>query len=384
MKIRDLKTIEAKRRFIEKKLKIKLPAIKTYPVGLEAAQVKNCENMIGAVQLPVGIAGPLVIKGELAKGEYYIPLATTEGALVASVSRGCKAVSLSGGVKVMVEDIGITRGPVFKTKGIDKSRGLKVWLNDNLKMLNQVAQKTSSHLALRKIDTTIVGRNVYTRFYFDTQDAMGMNMVTIATDEIAKIIEKETQVKCTSLASNFDIDKKPAWLNFILGRGKRVWAEAVVKRKVVAEVLKTTPEKIHEVVINKCLLGSIVAGSLGYNAHFANIVAAMFLACGQDAAHIVEGSLGITTTDIVDSDLYICVYLPDLVVGTVGGGTQLPSQKEAFSILGLSGGNKGKNALEFAEIVGASVLAGELSLLSSLAEGSLASAHQKLARAKFV
>ncbi|MBI5452355.1 hydroxymethylglutaryl-CoA reductase (NADPH) [Candidatus Gottesmanbacteria bacterium] len=382
MKIRDIKTIEERRKFIEKKVKRSLSAIKVYPQGLEAAQFKNCENMIGAVQLPLGIAGPLMVKGQLVKGEYYIPLATTEGALVASVSRGCKAASLSGGVKVITRNIGMTRSPVFKTSGIEKSIVLESWLKNNFSRLQKIAQNTSAHLQLLKIDASIAGRNIYVRFYFDTEDAMGMNMATIATQEVSQFIEKETGAECISIASNFDVDKKPASLNFILGRGRKVWAEALIERKIVAEVLKTTPEKIHEVAINKCLIGSAMSGSLGFNAHFANIISAIFIACGQDAAHVVEGSLGITTTDIVDSNLYISIYLPDLAVGTVGGGTNLPSQKEALSILGISGGDGGENARRFAEIVGASVLAGELSLLAALAEGSLASAHQKLARNK--
>lgn len=384
MKIRDLKTIEERRKFIEKKVKHSLSAINVYPQGLEAAQFKNCENMIGAVQLPLGVAGPLIVKGQLVKGEYYIPLATTEGALVASVSRGCKAANLSGGVKVITQNIGMTRSPVFKTSGIEKSIVLESWLKNNFNRLKKIVQNSSSHLKFLKIDASIAGRNIYVRFYFDTGDAMGMNMATIATQAVSRFIEKETGAECISIASNFDVDKKPAWLNFILGRGRKVWAEALIERKIVTEVLKTTPEKIHQVAINKCLIGSIMSGSLGFNAHFANIIAALFIACGQDAAHVVEGSLGITTTDIVDSNLYISIYLPDLASGTVGGGTNLPSQKEVLSILGISGGDGGENARRFAEIVGAAVLVGELSLLAALAEGSLASAHQKLARAKFV
>ena len=236
---------------------------------------------------------------------------------------------------------------------------------------------TSIFVKLLKIDCSLVGRNLFLRFYYDTSDAMGMNMATIATEQAVKLIEQKTAAECISLAGNFDIDKKPAWLNFIEGRGKKVWAEIVLNKKIVKEVLKTTPQKLAEVVYRKNHLGSIMSGSLGYNAHFANIIAAIFIATGQDPAHVVEGSLGITTAEVLgNEDLYFSVYLPSLVVGTVGGGTHLPTQKEAFGIMKIS------DVLEYCQIVGATTLAGELSLIASLSEGSLASAHKKLGRKK--
>lgn len=379
MSLRNYKTIKERRKFIEKETRLSFEAIKIYPKDLEEAQFKNCENMIGATQVPLGIAGPLVISGQSAKGKYYIPLATTEGALVASVNRGCKAVVKSG-VKVYTENAGMTRGPVFQTKGIKQSLELKQWFNLHFNDLNYQSGKTSLRLKLKSIKTKVLGRSVFVRFSFDTQDAMGMNMVTIAADRIVRFVEAETGSRCISLAGNFDLDKKPSWLNFILGRGRQVWAEAVLNEKIIKEVLKSTPAKIDQVAKEKCLLGSAISGSLGFNAHFANIITALFIACGQDPAHVVEGSLGITTTEVINRNLYISIYLPDLAVGTVGGGTALPSQRESLSTLGVSGGNKGKNAQALAEIVGGTVLAGELSLLAALAQGSLASAHQRLAR----
>lgn len=376
MSIRKIETIEERRKFVEKTAGVSLKAITVYPKELEEASQINCENMIGATSLPLGIAGPLKIQTK----NYYIPLCTTEGALVASVNRGCKAISLSGGANVLVENIGATRGPVFSTSGIKESWRLKKWLVTHFDIIDHCSRETSSHLRLLKLDVQVVGKQVFVRFYFDTQDAMGMNMATIASARIVKLIEEQTGIKCLAVAGNYDIDKKPSFLNFISGRGKKVWAEVVLKKKVIEEVLKTTPDNLHKAVEAKCHLGSIMAGSLGFNAHFANIIAAIFLATGQDAAHVVEGSLGVTTTEIVDNGLYISVYLPDLMVGTIGGGTYLPAQKEALEILGIAGGKKGINATRFAEIIGTSVLAGEISLLSSISEGSLASAHQKLAR----
>lgn len=380
MSIRSLKTIKERREFLKKILKLDLETIGSFTKGLETAQFTNCENMIGATQIPLGVAGPLSISGQFVKGDFYIPLATTEAALVASVNRGCKAVTSSGGATTMIEDIGPTRGPVFKTKNLAESLKFKVWLDDNFSKLKNVASETSGHLRLYKIGTRMVGKYVYVRFYFDCAEAMGMNMVTIATDAMAKFIQSKTGIRCISVAGNFDIDKKPAWLNFISGRGKRVWAEVVLPQQIIKKVLKTTADKIYEVWLSKCMLGSIMAGSLGFNAHFANIISAMFIATGQDVAHTVEGSLGITTTEIVGSSLYVSIYLPDLLVGTVGGGTKLPSQKEALAIMGITG--EKNSGLKLAEIVGASVLAGEISLLVSQAEGTLAQSHVRLARVK--
>lgn len=380
MNIRSLRTIKERREFLKKILNVDLETTGNFTKSLKAAQFTNCENMIGATQIPLGIAGPILIKGKHAKGQYYVPLATTEGALVASVSRGCKAITQNGGTNISVEDVGVTRGPVFKTSGISESVNFKKWLDNHFADLKKIAATTSKHLTLKKLGTRMMGKNVYVRFYFDTAEAMGMNMVTIATEEINKFIKEKTGIKCISIAGNFDIDKKPAWLNFISGRGKRVWAEVVLPQQIIKKVLKTTADKIYEVWLSKCMLGSVMAGSLGFNAHFANIISAMFIATGQDVAHTVEGSLGITTTEIVGSSLYVSIYLPDLLVGTVGGGTKLPSQKEALAIMGIAG--EKNSGLKLAEIVGASVLAGEISLLASQAEGTLAQSHVRLARVK--
>lgn len=331
----------------------------------------NIENMIGWTKVPLGQAGPILINNK----EYLLPLATTEGALVASVNRGCKATRLSGGIKTLVEEVGTTRGPVFRTLGISESLKLKIWLEDHFKEIKAVAEKTSNYLILKKLGTRFCGKDVFVRFYFDTSEAMGMNMVTIATQKIVELIEKELKIKCLALSGNFCADKKPSWLNFISGRGQRVWAESIIPRKVIKEVLKTTPEKIIEVVRSKQWLGSMMAGSLGFNGHFANITAAIFLATGQDMAHVVEASLGITTAELEGKDLYFSVYLPDLMIGVVGGGTGLATQQKALKNLQVN-----KNNL--AQVIGGAVLAGELSLTAALASGDLARAHQRLGRSK--
>lgn len=341
----------------------------------------NCENFIGATQVPLGLAGPLKIylqniKGELQKRETFIPLATTEGALVASVNRGLKA-TYSLGIKTCVENIGATRGPLFRVKNIKEAQKIILYIKNNLNLLRKIAKKYSSHITLLKIETQFVGKNLWLRLYFDTSEAMGMNMVTYVSEKIALVIQKELKVKYTSLSGNFCSDKKPSWSNFILGRGKKIWAEAVIKKNTVQEVLKTEPSKIVEIVKNKSQLGSIVTGSLGFNAHFANIIGALYLSLGQDLGHIAEGSMGITDSEVEkNGDLYFSVYLPDIMVGTVGGGTKLPTQKEALDILGV--GNKHGDSTILSQIIVATVLAGELSLSAALASGHLAKSHKKL------
>ncbi len=374
MNLKDFKATKERRYFLEKELKIKLENVTKAHVDDE--KTIHCENLIGSTTLPLGVAGPISIKNEeLRVKNYYVPLATTEGALVASVNRGFKAINLSGGATSFVENVGTTRGPVFETSGLGESFKLKKWLDKNFNLLKIEAEKTSSHLKLKKLGTRIAGTNVYARFYFDTEDAMGMNMVTIATERISQFIQKNTDVKCLAVSGNFCIDKKPAWLNFIAGRGKKVSAEVILKKEVVKEILKTTTEKFFEVWLSKCMIGSAMSGSLGFNAHFANIVAAFYAATGQDLAHVVEGSMGMTTSKVLkNGDLYVSVYLPAVMIGTVGGGTKLKTKQEALSIIGA------KSSIELAEVLGSAVLAGEISLLASLSDGTLAETHQKLGR----
>ena len=371
-----------RRKFLEKKLRVSLKKIGLFSLDPQKIANRNCENLIGATRVPLGVAGPLKIKGSYASGNYYLPLATTEGALVASINRGCKATRLSGGITTLVEKAGVTRAPVFKVKNLSQAKNLAGWCQKNRGQLKRVAKKSDPYLRLEEIQPVILGRNVFLRFVFDTREAMGMNMVTLATEKLVALIEAKTKAECVALSGNLCVDKKPAWLNFLNGRGKKVWAGVQIEKKIVKKVLKTTPEKIAEVVYRKCLLGSAVAGSLGFNGHFANIVAALFLATGQDMAHVVEGSLGVTTAEVERiGDLFFSIYLPDLMVGTIGGGTGLVTQKEALSILGLGQGKKGE-ALKLAEIAGGAVLAGELSLMAALASGGLVKAHEKLGRGK--
>lgn len=381
MNLRTFTSVGDRRKALEAETGVIFPHVGSFSLDEAVASARNCENMIGVAQVPMGVAGPLAIRHPTSEmKQYYIPLGTTEGALVASVSRGCKAISESGGASVDSHAVGATRGPVFAVQDMAQSRALYQFLKSHNHELETIAAETSHHLALKKVVTRGVGRHRFVRFVFDTQDAMGMNMVTIASDKLAHYIEKETGVYCVAVAGNYDIDKKPAWLNFIENRGTKVWAEVVLPENVLEEVLKTTAKNVYDVWLSKCMIGSAMSGAMGFNAQYANVIAAIFLATGQDLGHVGEGSMGITTCEIDGNDLYMSVYLPDLMVGTVGGGTSLATQKEALTLLGVAGGDNGKRAQQFAEIVGAAVLAGEISLLSSLAQGTLAVSHQTLAR----
>lgn len=373
--LRNYSNSSNRRQAIEQELNLQLTNIGNFSMNEEIASARNCENMIGAIQVPIGIAGPLQIH-TTSTFETYIPLATTEGALVASVNRGCKAISLSEGVQILSEKVGMTRAPVFKTKNLSGSKQLTEWVKSHFTQLKEKTESTSSHLHLLEIKPWISGRNVFLRFRFDTEDAMGMNMVTIAVSSVVSFIEQETHSKCIALSGNMCSDKKPNFLNFIEGRGYKTQAEAYIPKAILKDVLKTDANSILEVYNRKIVAGSILSGSIGANAHFSNILAALFLATGQDIAHIAESSMGVTSVEKDGEDLYISVLLPDLPIGTVGGGTQLETQKEAMSIMNL-GSTKTQN---FAAVVSSAVLAGELSLLASLSANSLACAHETLGR----
>lgn len=381
MKLRDYPSADTRRKALESELSLSFSAISQVPFDEKQATGRNCENIIGAVSVPLGIAGPLaILHSPQQKHEYYIPLATTEGALVASVNRGCKAIFLSGGARVVSKKIGITRAPVFTVEHVFAAEKFIAWITVHYQEIKQKTEATSSHLRLLAITPYTTGRTVFLRFRFDTEDAMGMNMVTSAVAEAVTYIESETGYQCVALSGNLCVDKKPNYLNFIEGRGILVKADVTIPHTVVVQLLKTTPQRMLEVAQKKLLYGAILSGSIGANAQYANILAAVFLATGQDMAHIAECSIGITEIEQQGDDLYISVYLPDLVIGTVGGGTQLGTQQDCLSLLGLTGGDNGKNAIKLSEILAAAVLAGEISLLSALASNDLAHAHNTLGR----
>lgn len=374
----------ARRLALEKITNSKLPSIGSTIIDYEEIKNKNAENVIGGIQVPLGIVGPLKINGDYAKGDFYVPLATTEGALIASVNRGAKAITKSGGAKVKIVFDGMARAPVFKLSSIEDVTDFLQWVKNNFQRIKEVTESTTSHGRLMNVEPYVLGNNVWLRFVYETGDAMGMNMATIATEKACELIEKEFgKAECVAVSGNMCSDKKQSQVNSLHGRGKTVVAEVLIPQDIVKSVLKSDVNLIHEVNLRKNWLGGARAGTIfQFNAHFANVVAAIFIATGQDVAQVVESSSGYTWTEVRDNSLYLSVTLTSLEVGTVGGGTRLPTQKEALSIMGVAGpGNPpGSNAKKLAEIVAATVLSGELNLLAALANKELGKAHMRLGR----
>ncbi|KAF9601805.1 hypothetical protein IFM89_023336 [Coptis chinensis] len=344
-----------------------------------------CEMPIGYVQIPVGIAGPLLLDGI----EYSVPMATTEGCLVASTNRGCKAIYASGGASSVLLKDGMTRAPIVRFGTAKRAAELKFFVENpaNFDTLSVIFNRSSRFARLQSIQCAMAGKNLYMRFTCSTGDAMGMNMVSKGVQNVLDFLQNDfPDMDVISISGNFCSDKKPSAVNWIEGRGKSVVCEAIIKEEVVRKVLKTTVPALVELNMLKNLTGSAVAGALGgFNAHASNIVSAVFIATGQDPAQNIESSHCITMMEAVNEgkDLHISVTMPSIEVGTVGGGTQLASQSACLNLLGVKGANKeapGSNARLLASIVAGSALAGELSLMSALAAGQLVKSHMKYNR----
>jgi hydroxymethylglutaryl-CoA reductase (NADPH) len=341
----------------------------------------NIERFIGTVKVPVGLAGPLRVRGFYADGTFMIPLATTEAALVASYHRGCQVMTRAGGCSCMLLEEGVGRAPGFAFSTLQECAIFVSWVRTQLDTLRRVAQSTTRYGKLRTLRTVVEGNHVYLHFNFTTGDAAGQNMVTIATDAVYSYILEHTPVspRYSFLEANYSGDKKASQQSFLLGRGKKVTAEIVIPAEVVSRYLHTTPVRMAEYFYMGAL-GGVLSGTIGVQGHFANGLAALYIACGQDAACVAESAVGVTRFEVTPAgDLYGAVTLPNLMVGTVGGGTRLPSQHACLEILGLAG-TGGARAL--AEVSAALCLAGELSLTAALCSNQFAEAHQRLARGR--
>ncbi|KAI8031724.1 3-hydroxy-3-methylglutaryl-coenzyme A reductase 1 [Camellia lanceoleosa] len=344
-----------------------------------------CEMPVGYVQIPVGIVGPLLLDGE----EYSVPMATTEGTLVASTNRGCKAIYSSGGATSVLLRDGMTRAPVVRFGTAKRAAELKFFLEDpiNSDTIHTVFNKSSRFARLQGIQCAIAGKNLYMRFRCSTGDAMGMNMVSKGVQNVLDFLQSDfPDMDVIGISGNFCSDKKPAAVNWIEGRGKSVVCEAIITEEVVRKVLKTNVAALVELNMLKNLTGSAMAGALGgFNAHASNIVSAVYLATGQDPAQNVESSHCITMMEPVNDgkDLHVSVTMPSIEVGTVGGGTQLASQSACLNLLGVKGASRqspGSNSRLLASIVAGSVLGGELSVMSAIAAGHLVKSHMKYNR----
>ncbi|XP_029295546.1 3-hydroxy-3-methylglutaryl-CoA reductase a [Cottoperca gobio] len=340
-----------------------------------------CENVIGYMPIPVGVAGPLHLDGK----QFQVPMATTEGCLVASTNRGCRAIALGGGASCRILADSMTRGPVVRLPSACQAAEVKAWLEstDGFQAIKEEFDNTSRFARLQKLLVGLAGRNLYIRFHSKTGDAMGMNMISKGTEKaLSKVQQHFPDMQVIALSGNYCTDKKPAAINWIEGRGKSAVCEATIPAKVVREVLKTTTDALVEVNISKNLVGSAMAGSIGgFNAHASNLVAAIYIACGQDPAQSVGSSNCITLMEAsgpTGQDLYISCTMPSIELGTVGGGTNLAPQQACLQMLGVQGACQecpGENARQLARVVCATVLAGELSLMSALAAGHLVKSH---------
>lgn len=370
--------IKERQNFVEEFTGAKLNHIRHY--SFDAAITKgNCEHFSGVAQIPIGFAGPIKINGEHAQGEFLIPMATTEGTLVASYNRGIKVLNLCGGVKTTVLADAMQRAPVFEFDDARGSRDFSIWVQANKDRIAEEAEATTSIGKLQYIDTYLSNKFAFMRFNYSTGDAAGQNMVGRATFAACSWIldHYPPKIKDFFLESNFATDKKASQVNIMRTRGKRVSAECVVKRDILMQKMRVEPERLfkHYGIAN---IGSILSGANNNGLHSANAITAIFIATGQDVANVSESSAGLIYLELTrEKDLYMNITIPSLIVATYGGGTNLATQEECLSMMGCVG--KGK-VNKLAEIIAGVVLAGELSLGSAISSNDWVSSHEQYGR----
>ncbi|HZF07951.1 MAG TPA: hydroxymethylglutaryl-CoA reductase [Thermoanaerobaculia bacterium] len=369
--------VAERQKFAEEYTGVKLHHVNHF--SFEAAATKgNIENFAGVAQVPIGLAGPVLVNGEHAQGEFLVPLATTEGTLVASYNRGIKVLNLSGGVTATVVGDSMQRAPVFDFDSAREARDFALWVDAHLAEIREEAEATSSVAKLTYVDKYLSNKFVFLRFNYTTGDAAGQNMVGRATFAACSwILENNSTIRHFYLESNFATDKKNSQINIMRTRGKRVTAEATVPRDVLLQHMRVDPETLHyhAGIAN---VGAFISGANNNGCHSPNGITAMFIATGQDVANVSESSAGIVYTEVTKAgDLYISITIPSLIVATHGGGTGLPTQRECLEILGCVGKGKVK---KLAEIIAAVVLAGELSLAAAISSLDWVSSHEQYGR----
>jgi hydroxymethylglutaryl-CoA reductase (NADPH) len=370
--------IKERQAFIEKHTGAKLVHTAQYSIDPHLT-MGNCENFTGVAQIPLGFAGPILINGEYAKGEFFVPLATSEGTLVASYNRGIKVLNLCGGATVTVVGDAMQRAPVFVFQNARQCRDFVKWVEANIDEIRDHAEATSSVAKLQYIDPYLSNKFVYLRFNYSTGDAAGQNMVGRATFAACSWILDHYQGGLTNfyLESNFATDKKASQINIMRTRGKRVIAEATVKREVLNQIMRVEPQQLnyHSSIAT---VGAFLCGANNNGAHSPNAITAMFIATGQDVANVSESSAGIFYSELTpEGDLYVSLTIPSLIVATFGGGTGLPTQRECLEVMDCYGRNK---VNKLAEIIGAVALAGEISLGSAISSSDWVSSHEKYGR----
>lgn len=338
----------------------------------------HIEHFIGMARLPVGLIGPLRIAGLHVHDDVYVPLATSEGALVASYDRGARLISQAGGAICLLTQEQVQRAPAFAFASVADAAHFAVWAVDQADAFREVAARETSHGRLVEMMTHVEANHVYLIFGYHTGDAAGQNMVTFCTAAICRDILERSPVQPNFwfLESNMSGDKKATAMSFLQGRGRNVTAEVLLPRELVMRGLRTTPERMAEYWRISFVAG-VQTGSIGVSGHIANGIAALFIACGQDAACVSEASVGITRMEVREDGLYCALTLPNLIVGTVGGGTRLGTAAECLRILDCEGTGK---AGRFAEICAAVALAGEISIVGALCANEFDRAHRQLGR----
>ncbi len=369
--------IKARQDFLKEETGVQAKDLAHYSLD-PATTGGNIENFIGVAQVPIGLAGPLLFRGEEVQGEVLIPLATTEGSLVASYSRGMKVLNHCGGVKTTVIHSYMQRAPVFIFDDARAARTFSLWIRDSFEPLKAACETTTSVGKLIFVERYLAGRFVYLRLHFTTGDAAGQNMVSKATEAGCKwILDNTDLVRNFYLESNFATDKKASNVNVLSTRGTRVVAECSIAEQVLTEQLRVRPRDI-ATHYNIAGHAAFVSGATNNGLHSANGITALFIATGQDVANVAESSAGIFHCEIEDDGaLYINFTIPSLIVGTHGGGTGLATQRECLEIMGCVGTGKVKR---LAEIVAGVVLAGEISLAAAISSNEWVVAHEQLGR----
>jgi hydroxymethylglutaryl-CoA reductase (NADPH) len=369
---------EKRRQFIENETNASLTHSSHFSLEPESL-AGNIENFTGVAQVPIGFAGPMLVNGEAAQGEFYVPMATTEGTLVASYSRGMRLTREAGGIKTTVIDDAMQRAPMFAFADAREALAFGKWIEANFDQIKVASEETTSVGKLRDIEQYAVSKLRWLRFNFTCGDAAGQNMVSKATKAGCDWVldNYPGNVDHFVLAANLDTDKKHSHLNSLHTRGKRVVAEITLPKQLMTDIMHCPPEALFK-QRQYSNMGALMAGSVNNGAHFANGITAVFIACGQDVANVAESSAGFTYAEILpNGDYYFSVTIPSLIVATYGGGTGLATQQECLNVLGCAG--KGK-VNKLAEIIAATVLCGDLSLGSAVVANEWVSSHEKLGR----
>lgn len=372
----DPEQVRERRAWLEQRVGASFPLVSACAIPTEQMR-GNIENPVGSVQMPLGVAGPLLVNGGHAQGVFYVPLATTEGALVRSYERGMVMLTRAGGVTARVLTDQNVVSPVFSFDSVGEAALFAARLPDHFEALRAEAEATTRHGRLRRVEPRPSGRSVIVNFYYHTADAQGMNMIVKATERAAQWLLAQGVAPRFKVFSGLSSEKRASGFLLAGGKGKTVVAGAQVPAATLQSYMRVTPRQIVD-VWHDTVIGHLQANAIGFNAHYANGLAALFIACGQDVANVVNAAVGITDYELTaDGDLHASVTLPSMTVATVGGGTGIGTSRECLAMLGCSGAG---HAPKLAEIFAATLLAGELSMAAAIGSGEFVSAHETYGR----